>query len=331
MSITNLSSKPKQLQRNNAVPLAQRREKALTAIRRKRQDWNKRRKHAVHELSFGYYHSLLFLSICCKVTLTTTLQNLSFLATLTFTLLASNTKAFPSSKRATVGPEVEFLPLSHQFNESVTQWQKKVQKLVHEEGQKELKFIHITKTGGTSIEMTGKRKRIYWGMFHKEYGWWHEVFPHKKKSLKWKYDWFLVVRNPWTRIVSEANCKWGGIGRIAEAKEWNREQLNDFVIRKVLSRNQIQKYRGVGDHYTEQYKYLDFSQRIHVIRFERLEEEFNSLMNKYHLPVKVRKHFNMGKNTFNLSIIDEQLEKLVKEVYKDDFHYFGYPMDLMRD
>jgi hypothetical protein len=222
------------------------------------------------------------------------------------------------------------MPLSHKFNEGITHWQKKVQKLVHE-GQKELKFIHITKTGGTSIEMTGRRKRINWGMFHKEYGWWHEVFPDKKTSLKLKYDWFLVVRNPWARIVSEANCKWGGMGRIAEAKEWNREQLNDFVIGKVLSRNQSVKGRGSGDHYTEQYKYVDFSQRVHVLRFERLGKEFNSLMNKYHLPVRMKKHFNSGKNIFNLSIVDEQLETLVKEVYKDDFHYFGYPMDLKRN
>lgn len=269
----------------------------------------------------------------CKSTFNISLFDLGFLAILFFTLLASNTEAFPTSGEALIGTEVrthnKFPPSS--LSKKVARWQRKVHELVSEEGQRELKFIHITKTGGTSIEMNGKRKRISWGMFHKEYGWWHEVFPHKKSSLKLKYDWFLVVRNPWTRIVSEANCRWGGMGRIAEAKEWSREQLNDFVISKVLSRNQEMIGRGIGDHYTEQHKYLDFSQRIHILRFETLREEFDSLMKKYHLPVKMKKRFNSGKNLFNLSIVDEQLEKLVKKVYMDDFHYFGYSMDLERN
>ena len=68
---------------------------------------------------------------------------------------------------------------------------------------KPLKFIHITKCAGTSIEDIGKKNDICWGRYHKEYNWWHEPFINLKKSLKKKYDWFVVVRNPYTRILSE--------------------------------------------------------------------------------------------------------------------------------
>lgn len=35
---------------------------------------------------------------------------------------------------------------------------------------KELKFIHITKCAGTSIEDLAKEKGIFWGRHHEEYG-----------------------------------------------------------------------------------------------------------------------------------------------------------------
>jgi len=48
---------------------------------------------------------------------------------------------------------------------------------------KPLKFIHITKCAGTSIEDIGKKNDICWGRYHEEYNWWHEPFINLKKSL----------------------------------------------------------------------------------------------------------------------------------------------------
>ena len=57
-----------------------------------------------------------------------------------------------------------------------------------EHNQKELKFIHITKTGGTTIEQIGRKYGILWGQLHHEYGFWHDPFPLKDTILRAKYD-----------------------------------------------------------------------------------------------------------------------------------------------
>ena len=94
---------------------------------------------------------------------------------------------------------------------------------------KELKFIHITKCAGTTIENIGKKNNILWGRFHKEYGWHHEIFPNKIPKLKLKYDWFVVVRNPYERLISEFYCKWGGVGKID-----NIDDIDEKIITSML-------------------------------------------------------------------------------------------------
>ena len=92
---------------------------------------------------------------------------------------------------------------------------------------KQLKFIHITKCAGSTIEEIGRDNKVWWGKYSREYGWWHGIFSRKDKKLKDKYDWFMVVRNPYDRIISEYYCKWGSKG-----KEENDtvEYFNNFLI-----------------------------------------------------------------------------------------------------
>ena len=114
---------------------------------------------------------------------------------------------------------------------------------------KELKFIHITKTAGTCIEDTGKKYDILWGRHHKEYARWHTFFTLKSLELQEKYDWFTVVRNPYTRIMSEYYCKCGGIGN--KNITHTKDEMNNFLYKKILNRSSI------GCHYSEQYKYIE--------------------------------------------------------------------------
>ena len=133
---------------------------------------------------------------------------------------------------------------------------------------KELKFIHITKCAGTSIENIGYENNIHWGRFHKEYGYWHVKFVFKNEFLKKKYDWFVVVRNPYDRLISEFYCKYGGIGKFNNLLI-NKHFFNKFLYNKILNRS------NVGDHYSEQYLYLDNCTTIHILKYENLESDFN--------------------------------------------------------
>jgi len=74
-----------------------------------------------------------------------------------------------------------------------------------------------------------------------------------------KYDWFMVIRNPFTRIVSEFHCQWGGVGkRIEEDKTFEPDAkfFNEFVKKQIKD--------GVDghDHYRPQVQYLTDTWRL---------------------------------------------------------------------
>lgn len=190
---------------------------------------------------------------------------------------------------------------------------------------KELKFIHITKCAGTFIEKIGKSKNIHWGINHfniGEYGHWHQPFSEKKKSLKEKYDWFVIVRNPYKRILSEYYCQWGGIGRKTNVNH-SKEEFNEFLINKINTRPNY--------HYIEQYKYIDNESNINIIKFENLNEELGILFKKYKLDIDLKKYKKENskeeKNNeikFTINDFNNRLINLINDVYKKDFELFGY-------
>lgn len=180
---------------------------------------------------------------------------------------------------------------------------------------KDLKFIHVTKCAGTSIENLGKKQNILWGRFHTEYGWWHGIFTKKPVQLKTKYDWFIVVRNPYDRILSEYNCKFGG----PSVKHKNVQNFNKYLINRIRKRCLTR-----GDHYTEQHLYLDTNCTMHVLKFENLQKDFNNLMVMYHLPLRLNIHANKGDKTFQVTDFSNALINLINRVYAKDFELFHY-------
>lgn len=184
---------------------------------------------------------------------------------------------------------------------------------------KELKFIHITKNAGTSIEEVGRAKGLQWGRNHTEYGFWHVPFSTLPTSLKTKYDWFLVVRNPYERILSEYYCKWGGVG--SSRTTHTKEEFNAYLLRKIRAR------RPSSGHYIEQYKYLDASTTQHILKFEELPHAFDELMKVYGIDATLNVHTNARRSgVFTTADFSDELLGLIHTVYARDFEVFSYEL-----
>jgi hypothetical protein len=188
--------------------------------------------------------------------------------------------------------------------------------------EKELKFVHITKCAGTSIENLGKDHQKLWGRFDPEYKpWQHTLFSLIKKEIREKYDWFMVVRNPFARILSEYYCEWGGIGK--KGITHTKEEMNAYLIDKIKNRSPH------GHHYTEQHKYYTPEENvvIHMLRFENLKEDFDELMKKYGYPIElsIQTNTKSEKNEvlpFSCDDFSQELNELIQEVYQKDFDFF---------
>ena len=192
---------------------------------------------------------------------------------------------------------------------------------------KQLKFIHITKCAGSSIEEAGKKHNIHWGCYDTEYitnikevSQWHRFLSLVDEKTRRKYDWFMIVRDPYDRILSEYYCTHNGIENIIHT----REEMNKYLIQKINT-----FYRS-GDHYTPQYMYLDPSTKIHILRFENLEKEFNDLMCLYNLEHVVLEKINVrntkvyNKTRFTIADFSKKLIDLINIIYNKDFEIFNY-------
>jgi len=186
--------------------------------------------------------------------------------------------------------------------------------------QKPLKFIHIAKNAGMSIEAIGKEHGLQWGGKDPEYRipGSSRSAPHLVPSLLSpdylsKYDFFMVVRNPYKRVLSQI---------LFTNRVFTAGHLNSCV--KIIK----DKIREDGGIHTEQYKYA--VPGVHIVHFENLETEFNALMVQYGLPARLTKHINKSMNIKNLTVKDFNAEsiQIIQELYKKDFETFGYSLDV---
>ena len=125
------------------------------------------------------------------------------------------------------------------------------------------------------------------------------------------------------RILSEYYCKWGGIG--SKNILHTKEEFNNYLIKKIQNRKKN------GDHYTEQYKYIDKNSKITIIKLENLNEELVELFHSYNIKINVNNHKKQNtreqhKNDILFSIKDfsKELISLINSVYDKDFEFFNY-------
>jgi hypothetical protein len=219
---------------------------------------------------------------------------------------------------------------------------------------KKLKFIHITKTAGTAIENLGNDNNIKWGRFdddiklltrHIKYiingAFWHvpTIYLDYKilHNLLKIYDFFLVVRNPYERIISEFYCKWGGY----QSRHYKKDIIIDtkkninlwiYIQLKDVYNNIIKNIKMVHGHWVPQYYYIFDShleqiiKKKNIIHFENLNDELNDLFARYNYNINFKNAPEINKNSYNFTIDDlsDKNKKLIYRIYKNDFKYFNY-------
>ena len=190
-----------------------------------------------------------------------------------------------------------------------------------------------------------------WEIWHTPPSWLQHVdSPYSNKTL------FAVVRNPYERFLSEFYCPYNGLNpydwadpnrtfsdpmgiSIEEAQEKHYKRrttklpetpnaLNSFLMERL---KYFVKWTA---HYIPQSEFI-FDQEgnqivQHVLRFENLREEFDNLMEQYHLPIALDSPVNQrstnSKYPAKLTVDDlfpETIQR-INEVAGKDFEIFGY-------
>jgi len=197
-----------------------------------------------------------------------------------------------------------------------------------------LKFIHITKTGGTSIENIAKENGIYWGRYDQDLKFLGSVFWHipfqfcernsEKNRLIDNFEFFVVVRNPYDRCVSEYFCPWGG----PRDNKRTKKQMNQYISMKMIKIINDGEHNMNTNHFMPQFRYVydEKGNRIvkNILKFENLKEEFDRLMVKYGIPLALNSHDNYSNKNLSANDLDESTIKLIQKVYEKDFIEFFY-------
>lgn len=186
-------------------------------------------------------------------------------------------------------------------------------------------FIHIPKTGGTSVEyMFGMLERFGKnGNFVRNLNIEPTHMPAEELSLKhpkWFNEFykFTTVRNSWTKVYSGYimyyNIMFRGTGSAMTFDKWLHNKWKPRVSQSKIS---------------EQLDFITINGEIsmdRIMRFENLKEEWESLCEYLKKPIEPLVHMTKYKNkpiTFHEAYTQENID-LVAELCKKDIEYFGY-------
>ena len=187
---------------------------------------------------------------------------------------------------------------------------------------KKIIFVHIPKTGGTTIESSmGLMKwDVGYGVVgnraiqHSFWDYYYNKFPNKFHM----YDKFAICRNPYDRFVSEYYwCQIPGMGHRS------KQTIDQFIeaCEKIVQKKQFWRSKQ-HDHFIPQHMFVyndqDELMVNHVFRFEDWAEITHYLM-RYNVEInKQNTH-----RTKRLYLTLDQKERVYK-MYQKDFELFGY-------
>jgi Sulfotransferase family len=170
-------------------------------------------------------------------------------------------------------------------------------------------FIHIPKNAGTTITQLARDNGIEWTYQAKRrYLCSKYHIPPLENIKSYKLPIFCIVRNPYTKVLSEYNYK------------NSSQDLNEYIDQKL---DQVSQQPCLDDcHWIPQYHYTLYCD--HILHFENLSQEFNNLMIKYNLNMRLNKHENKGTKTLSITDLSPSNIQKINNYYHKDFETFGY-------
>ena len=203
-----------------------------------------------------------------------------------------------------------------------------------------LKFIHITKCGGTSIEDLGQKYNLNWGIYDMEIkeacsqicdlrcSYWHVPPRYYNKAaymrMKEKYDFFALVRNPYDRVVSEYYYRVSG----PKIKATTAEEFNKWITTKLLCvekdvNEKLKTGKVLEGHWIPAYLYI--TPNVTVIKLENVKEELSGFLSKYNMNVINQLGIeNVGIKRFGVSDLSSLNKNLINRIYSLDFDKLDY-------
>lgn len=176
-------------------------------------------------------------------------------------------------------------------------------------------FIHINKTGGSSIEKALGIRHDHKTAMEKrqEYG---------ERLWRKKYS-FAFVRNPWDKVVSHYHFR-----RMTNQTglDSNNVEFSQWV--KLAYDENDPRYYDNPKMFMPQLDWLSDSNGLLLVddigRFESLDEDFNKICTKIGAVDCVLPHAKRSKRGDYREYYDSHSIEIVRKCFEKDINYFGY-------
>ena len=192
---------------------------------------------------------------------------------------------------------------------------------------KKILFLHIPKTGGSSIERKINKFEVPKVRFLVG----HLDYQDSIKKLGYKPDLtFTVIRNPWDwraswySFIRDSNNH----GHQKEADQLQKMNLKDHLLWLRDGENSEFTFDSNSKSYLFrkfQGEYIKGGEdEIRILRFENLKSDFRNLMQEIGLNIHLDVHLRKSNNKNYKNYYDPEAIKIVQDLYSKDIENFKY-------
>lgn len=192
---------------------------------------------------------------------------------------------------------------------------------------KKILFLHIPKTGGSSIDTVLKKYSID---NHLTIGG-HPSYSDIKNLIDVDIV-FTVVRNTWDWRASWYHYLLKDVNDHGHKYEYNKIKGLTFKEHlKWLEKEPIENltssiYNGIESKLfiKPQSHFIMGCDNIKILRFENLKSDFEGYMKELGLEIKLNLHIRKSSNDNYKDEYDTETIKIVKDIWEEDIKVFGY-------